>query len=287
MDQRTRRLLFGAVGCAGLFAAILVLAYGFPAAREADAKALQGFLGFQRPSVSAATNALTSVGDPPVVALLGALLALIAFLRGRPRIAVAVVALIGLTSVSSQLLKAVLAYPRYTGTAFAHIPSEAFPSGHSTAVMSLAIAAVMVVPARMRPLAALVGTGVALAVGVALISVAAHFPSDVAGGYLLATFWGLVLAVGLGEAGRRWPERTVRSRLAGATEAVAGAGLAALAVAGALGLAGLALVVVVKADLSELVAGHTAALVVAGALLVLALLLLSGFVIGLRRRGSE
>ena len=49
------------------------------------------------------------------MALIGGALALVALARGRPRVALFVLALLAATSVSSQVLKAVLAYPRYDG----------------------------------------------------------------------------------------------------------------------------------------------------------------------------
>jgi hypothetical protein len=81
-----------------------------------------------------------------------------------------------------------LAHPR-GGFGEFHVGAEAFPSGHATAAMSLALAAILVAPARLRPLVALVGAGFALAVGFAIVSLDYHFPSDVAGGYLVATGW--------------------------------------------------------------------------------------------------
>jgi len=292
VDERVRTLLLGVAGCALLFGLILALAYAVPAAREVDAKALQGFLGLQRPAVDAFTRHLVRLGDPPVVGLVGVLLAGIALLRGRPRVALAVVMLLGATSVSSQVLKAALAYPRFEGqTGLAHIAPAAFPSGHSTAVMSLAVAGVLVVPARMRVLAAVVGAGLALAVGVSVVARGWHFSSDVAGGFLLATGWGLALAAGLRLAALRWPERTVRGRVAPgvrrATEAVAGAGLVTMAALGALVVVAGAVLAVARVDLVELVRAHTAALLMAAALLALALALLTALVAGLRQRGHR
>ena len=43
--------------------------------------------------------------------------------------------------------------------------------------------------ARLRPFVALVAAAFALAVGFAIVSLDWHFPSDVAGGYLLAAAW--------------------------------------------------------------------------------------------------
>jgi membrane-associated phospholipid phosphatase len=292
VDERARTLLLGTAACAVLFGLILVLAYAVPAARELDARALEGFLGLQRPVVDSFNENMIRLGDPPYVAVVGLGLAAIALLRGRPRVALAVVVLLVATSVSSQVLKAVLAYPRFEGQiGAARIAPAAFPSGHSTAVMSLAIACVMVVPGRLRPLAAVVGAGLALALGISVVALGWHFPSDVAGGFLLATGWGLAVAAGLRLADLRWPERTVRGRLPtavqGATEAAAGAGLAAVALLGVLGLLAVGVLGIARVDLSDFVRGHTAALLVGAALVVLALALLAGFVIGLRQREQE
>jgi membrane-associated phospholipid phosphatase len=286
-----RTLLLGVAGCAAFFAMILLLAYGFPAARELDAKALEGFLGLQRPVVDAFTENVIRLGDPPVFGVLGVLLAGIALLRGRPRVAFAVIVLLAATSVSSQLLKALLAYPRYPGQpGLAHVSPAAFPSGHSTAVMTLAVATVMVVPARLRPLAAVVGVGLALSVGISVVLQGWHFPSDVAGGFLLATGWGLAVVAGLRLAEMRWPERAGRGRLATGvrrtTEAVTGVGLAAIAAAGLLLALAIAVLALANVDLGDFVRGHTAALLVGTALLVLALVLVAGFVAGISQRGE-
>ncbi len=292
MDKRVRILLYGAAACAALFGLILLLAYTVPAARQLDAKALEGFLGFQRPKVNIFTEGMVRLGDPPTVGVLGLLLAAIALLRGRPRVALGVIALLAVTSVSSQVLKALLAYPRFGGQiGEAHVTPAAFPSGHSTAVMTLAIAAVMVVPARMRPLAAVVGGGLALTVGISVVLRGWHFPSDVAGGFLLATGWGLTLVAALRLAGLRWPERTMRGRFTPRvrrrTEVATGAGLTAIAAIGVLlGLAAVVLAIL-RVDLLGLARYHTAAVFVGGALLVLALVLIAGFVASLSQREPE
>lgn len=293
VDDRTRKLVFGVTGCALAFGLILLLAYGFPAARELDAKALQGLLGAERPKLHKLTSAIASLGDPLVVGLAGVVMAGVALLRDRARSAVAVVALLAATSVSGQVLKAVLAYPRFGGQVEgADVAPAAFPSGHSTAAMALAVGCVIVAPARVRPLAGLVGMGVALGVGFSVISLGWHFPSDVAGGFLLAAGWGLAIAAAARLAALRWPEHTVRVRVTGrvrrATDAAMAMGLAALAALGVLLLlvAGAA-AVVAGIDPVDVARGRTAAILVCSALAVLALALLAGFVIVLRQRELE
>lgn len=292
MALTPRALLRAAVGCAAVFVALLLVAYGVDGARRLDASALQGFLGLQRPSVTPLTDRLTSLGDPLKVGLLGGALALLALARGRPRSGLFVIVLLSLTSVSSQVLKAVLAYPRYEGTIDgAHISPAAFPSGHATASMSLAICLVVVMPSRLRPAAAVVGTGLALAVSFSIMSLGWHFPSDIAGGYLLATGWALVLLAGLRWAEARYPERTWRTGLAATTRSAV-EGLAAVGLVTVLAGAAFAVVAVVAAvlsfrlpDVMTYAEDHTAFVAVAVAIATGAAALLGGVAGALARRG--
>jgi hypothetical protein len=156
--------------------------------------------------------------------------------------------------------------------------------------MSLAIALVVVMPARLRVPAAVVGSVVALGVSFSMVSLGWHLPSDAVGGFLLATGWALVLLAGLRAADAVYPERSGRSRLAMTTRtAVDGAaaiGLTALLATGALIAAGVTAVLVVF-RLPELVGyaqDHTAFFVVAGAITVCAVALLAGLAGVLARR---
>ena len=275
MALQPRILLRGAALCAVAFAIMLALAYGSPEARWLDASAFQGFMGLQRPKVTDLTTWVGSLGNPGQVAAISLGLIAVALARGRPRMAVLVALLVGLTSVSSQLLKALLAYPRSDELINgARVTAEAFPSGHATAAMSLAIALVLVVSPRLRPLAALVGAALALSVSFSVVSMGWHFPSDVIGGFLLATGWTLVLLAALRALETRYPERAGRSALASRSravvDAVSGAGLVVALVAGvaALGAVGLGIVVFRLSDLVAYAADHTVFVVVA-ALLVL------------------
>lgn len=283
MTLTPRALHTGAAVVAAAFVALLVVAYGSPGARWMDASALQGFLGLQRPMVTPVIERVVTLGSATEVALIGGALAIVALARGRPRGALFVVALLALTSVSSQVLKSLLAYPRHEGMfAGAHVSPAAFPSGHATAAMSLAIALVVVVPARLRPLAALVGMALALGVSFSIMALGWHLPSDVAGGFLLATGWALVLLAALRASAQIFPERTGRSRLAAASRSavdrIAAIGLTAAAVAGAAAavVVTAAVVVLRLPDLVGYAQNHTAFFVVAIALAMSAAALLAG-----------
>ena len=219
-------------------------------------------------------------------------LVVVALARGRPRTAVLVGLLVGLTSVSSQALKALLAYPRsdelVNGAA---VTAEAFPSGHATASMTLAIALVLVVSSRLRPMAAIVGSALALGVSFSVVSEGHHFPSDVVGGFLLATGWALVLLAGLIALEARYPGRAGRGAMARRTrpvvDAVAGAGLAVVLIAGVTVTAGVGLGIVLfrRHDLIDYASDHTGFFVVAALLTVSAVVLLRLVAVAAARRG--
>ena len=272
------------------FLILVAVAYGSADARSLDARALHGFIDLQRPGVEYRINQIAMLGNPAQVGIIGALLAGVALVRGRPRLSLAVIALLGATSVSSQLLKALLAYPRYDGVVDgAHVSPAAFPSGHATAAMSLALAAVLVAPPRARPFAAVLGMAFSLSIAFCIVTLGWHFPSDVVGGFLLATGWSLVIAAGLRSANEPWPEHAGRTR-ASATLQRGVDGIATFGTA-ALVLLLVVLVVVVAAtlvvtrpsDLVDFADQHTALVAVGGGIAFAAAVLLGGVTAALRR----
>lgn len=292
MALTPRALLIAAAFMAAAFAALLLLAYWSPGARWLDAAALDGFLELRGPGVRSVTERLVKLGNPLPFALIGCVLAAVAVARGRLRMAVVVIALLALTSVSSQLLKALLAYPRADAKiADAHIDPAAFPSGHATAAMTLAIALILVMPARLRLPAGMVGAGIALGVSFSIVSLGWHLPSDAVGGFLLATGWALVLLAALRAAEAVFPERSGRSRVVATTRAAvdraAAVGLTAVLVAGAAVTVAVAggLIVFRLPDLVDYAQDHTAFVVVAAAIVVSAVALLAVLAGALARRG--
>lgn len=129
------------------------------------------------PTVQAASAGLIDTISIGSLVLLGGGLVAVALILGRRYAAAGAVIVVAGANVSTQVLKALQS-------------GHTFPSGHATVAMSLAVAAVLAVPPAWTLLAGLVGGAYAAGVGVSLVIQAAHFPSDVAAGYLMAGAWG-------------------------------------------------------------------------------------------------
>lgn len=138
-------------------------------------------------------HAVGSLADPvPWLLFLGVTAAGgIAAGRARPTL-VGVAAALG-AAASSQVLKPLLAAPRDAGATGLRVADAAWPSGHTTAAVALAIAVVLAAPPHRRALAAALGAVFALAVGTSVVVLGWHYPSDVAGGALLAGAWACAL----------------------------------------------------------------------------------------------
>jgi len=160
-------------------------------------------------------DTIASLGDPlPMLAML-AVACGIALLRGRPRGVVAAVLVVVGANVTTQLLKILLAHPRVK-LAIGGDPFEpnTFPSGHTTATASIAIAYLFVVPAALRKLTLIVGAAFTLAVGCSVVVIGWHYPSDVLGGILVAAGWGFAVLTAMRAIAPRRPRAVGVSRRA-------------------------------------------------------------------------
>jgi membrane-associated phospholipid phosphatase len=220
-DRRAARLALLVAGlCVVGLALTWVLAELVPITHVKDAVALYDFTRLNRPLVEVPANVLLDLLYPPFFALWGVVLVLVALHRRLPWVALAVAIVLPLAPFTAELLKPLLAHhhdqlgPKY-------IANASWPSGHATAAMALAWCALLVAPPARRGLLVMVGAAFALAVGVALLVLAWHMPSDVVGGYLLGTFWAALAFAALrfsecdGGARRHTPSRLGPRRGAG------------------------------------------------------------------------
>ncbi len=276
---RTPRIpLFGALASLAGLALTAVLAYLVPIARVRDSATLQGFTELNRPRLTPLISDVAHLAGPVPYAIIGLALAVIALLRRRPRVAVTIVGLLAATGWTTQTLKPLLAAPRYDewlGTG--QIAAASWPSGHATAAMTLALCAILAVPARARPAAAAVGAGFAISVSYAILALGWHFPSDVLGGFLVAMTWTLLAVAGLVGLERLRPSAVRREATLRPPDALVpiALGSGAVAVAAVVWLARPGEVVRFAADHSTFVAG-------AAGIAALAVVLVLGLARGVR-----
>lgn len=272
MLRRPAAPLVVALGSALATTVVWLVAFQTGAGARLDSTALGGFMGLSDSRVEPLAAAAAHLADPIPFAVLALALVSVALVRHRPRHALVVAMVLAGANVTTQLLKPLATAPRPAeAPPFASLPG-AWPSGHTTAAMTLALCLVVVAPARWRPLAAAAGGMYAVAEAYGLLVMGWHYPSDVVGAFGVATVW---LALGVA-ALRMTTGRAEESRLRGprvfapaAGTALAGAALAAatlllrpggaavyaqehttfVAAAVVLGAAGLALVAVTAAAL--------------------------------------
>ncbi len=109
-------------------------------------------------------------------------------LAGARQTLAAAVVLAG-ANITTQVLKPLLAEPRFHESLRHQIGLEAWPSGHTTAAFALAAAALLVAPPQRR-LAVGIASGVlALLVGFAVVADQWHYASDVLGGIAVTGAW--------------------------------------------------------------------------------------------------
>jgi membrane-associated phospholipid phosphatase len=143
-------------------------------------------------SVEWLTEALTQSVTIITVAVTAALAMLVAAIRGRFALAVRAGVMVVGANLMTQVLKSFLISRPYMGIGF-DLPNS-FPSGHTTVLMSLALALVVVTPRQARTIVAFIASIVVGAAIVVIVMSGWHRPSDVIGGILVSFMWAMALA---------------------------------------------------------------------------------------------
>ena len=205
MTRRPSVLLLASLGCVIAAAAVWAICFHVPAFSRVDSAVMNGFHGLERPRTVGPAETVAGLMDPLSFALLGAILIVVAALRGGARLALAVAAILVGANVTTQALKPLLeTWSAGHEPALMPLPPGSWPSGHTTAAMSLALSLVLVVPARRRPVVGAAAGLLVVAVVFSILVLAWHYPSDVVGGFFVAAVWGLAALAALGPA--RVPE---------------------------------------------------------------------------------
>lgn len=198
-----RRLLIAAGLCAAAAATVWLVAFHVARAETADVRLYAWLLGLGGVRGAHLARDLTAFFDPAPYAVLSASVVAGAVVLRRRREALVAAVLLAGSAVTTQLLKPALGAEH----GYSVLPPS-WPSGHTTAVVSLAAALVIVAPPAQRWLVALAGAAVSAGTGLALVVLGSHYPSDVVGGVFVAAGWACLAATGLrSPAPARLPQR--------------------------------------------------------------------------------
>ena len=281
MRHRPSNAVIAALVCLGGLVLTGVIALGVPLAESHDQATLNSFTSLQRGSVNSVAQWVAHLVDPGGFAICAVAFSAVAVARRRARVAVAVPMFMLAASACTEILKPLVAQPRLAEwlDGGPHLVAESWPSGHATAAMSIALGAVLVAPRVLRPLFALLGTGLAVAVGYAILLLGWHFPSDVLGGYFVSGAWAALALSVIWWADRRWPARSGRRAVARATQGlVLPAAIVVIAAGGGIGA-----LLARGGPIAPYLTTHASFVAGAAAIATLAAALQSGFAVALGR----
>lgn len=198
MPNRIAKPIFGCLACVfGLFL-VTLFAFKVGAGEHLDARLLAHLTAEPGSGAHKAATLFAHLADPlPLLVMLIVVCALALHWGRRPQ-ALAAVAIVAGANLTTQVLKALFSHERFYAFLGEGQPwTNSFPSGHTTAAASIAVALLIVAPPRLRALAAVLGAALTLAVGTAVVMLEWHYPSDVLGGLFVAAGWGFAALAAL------------------------------------------------------------------------------------------
>jgi membrane-associated phospholipid phosphatase len=206
MAPRAKSAVLAAIACALAIAPLAVMAYSWDPFQRVDLRILLHLQREEGP-IHALAAALVNLGDLVALLVLLGVACAIGLRYGRRREVAASIVVVCGANLTTQLLKTTLEHARHK--AFEHgieLPwPNSFPSGHTTAAASIAVALLLVTPAAHRRAAALAGGALVAIVGLSVIVLRWHYPSDVLGGLLVVGAWSFAALAWLWA--RRGPDR--------------------------------------------------------------------------------
>ena len=156
---------------------------------------------------------LTHLGDPPVLALLGLVVAVALWARRERLLAIGWTLALGGNALLNPLLKRVFerVRPLHDHGLVAQATGFSFPSGHSSGAMvaygMLLYLSLRLLPPRFHAAAAMGAVALVLGVACSRVFLRVHFASDVAAGLLSGLAWAGVCVAGLEFAQHRQRQR--------------------------------------------------------------------------------
>jgi membrane-associated phospholipid phosphatase len=216
----------------GLFVVVYVVFVGTRVGRALDAAAVRDDLTGRWDD---RVDLLVAAVNPLSVVIAVAVLFWLALRDDRPWDGSRGAALVAVSVLLADRLKAALGdLDPLAGEGARELGPAFYPSGHATAVMSICLAALLVLWPRGRLPLALATAALSSLVGFAIYAGGSHHPSDVLGGFLVSLTVASTLVVGRSASASVLPERRLSS--VWIVAAPGALGVLALALEGATGL---------------------------------------------------
>ena len=182
-----RRLGIAAIVCACVLILLTAVFVGTRSGQRVDNAALRGRV-VQSPRLAEASNDLLRTISVGSLGFFGAALGGVALARGRWYLAGGVLAVVIGSNVTTQVFKVLVHRPSLISDP-AIIDINTLPSGHTTVAASLAAALILVVPVRLRGLAATVGALYAAGIAATTLAAGWHRPSDAISAFAVVGMW--------------------------------------------------------------------------------------------------
>jgi undecaprenyl-diphosphatase len=193
IEGARRRALPGCLACAAGILFIAFLSFRVPAFERLDEDVLNAISTPSGSIVHDLAFAVEQLLDPIGWAAAAAGAFLLAFWRGRHKLALFAVALIVGTALVDLILKAVFEHHREQSIPigeFEWFPvANAYPSGHAAGALAISLAYLFVVPSSWRRATAAAGLAFTLVISLGLLVLNYHYPGDILGGWLVALGW--------------------------------------------------------------------------------------------------
>jgi membrane-associated phospholipid phosphatase len=187
MARIARVTVVAGLCCMAAMGIVWYLAVKVSSAGGADFRTLLDFNLLGAGKVGSLAVHLVDTADPKPFVIAAAILVGAALVQRKFLIAAIVLVILVGANWTTEFLKQFLEAKRL-GDPLWNIAS--WPSGHSTAAMSLGIGLIFVTPTRLRPIAGALAALYAVSIGFSLLVRSDHLPSDVLGGFLQAGIWG-------------------------------------------------------------------------------------------------
>lgn len=189
LTATAKRAIAGSAVCVLCFAVLASLALQDPSAGLLDARGAR-LVGTYIETFGEIARLIAHLGDPLTQLVLAAGLVLLALAKSRRRQLVVAISVVIGANLSTCILKGALAHPRFQPILGPYqLAPNAFPSGHATALAAMTFAYGIVLPGRWRLAVGVWGVAACTALGLAVVMLHRHYPSDVLGGFLVAATW--------------------------------------------------------------------------------------------------